>query len=349
MLVILNAGESDAGDLAGALAKAKFDAWKGKPHVAFSAVSAPIEQEIAAMSPEDQAEFLKGLGLPDRALDRLLRAAYDLLGLMSFLTAGEDECRAWSIPKGTTPRRPRPRSTPTSRSTSSGPRSSRSTTLMEAGSFANCKTHGTLRLEGRTTSSRTATSSTSASAPTLKGPVDMKKPVFLAAAAVALACAVATAQKVPVAVPVPRNDKAIARIPPPAKLHIKSLTIVSPVCGKPVDFKIEVSNLSSGPFAGFGDHRRPTTGAVFTLSRYDHEQGSDAPARARSRAGGRCRYPSRFRPSWPRARVRRASRPRCSSCSPTPPPRTFPEWDGVKPRVCLKQSCAFEITGPFTR
>ena len=101
MLVILNAGEGDAADLAGALAKAKLDAWKGKPHVAFSAVSAPIEQEIAAMAPEDQAEFLKGLGLPDRALDRLLRAAYDLLGLMSFLTAGEDECRAWSIPKGT--------------------------------------------------------------------------------------------------------------------------------------------------------------------------------------------------------------------------------------------------------
>jgi len=149
MLVILNAGEAEAGDLAGALARAKLDAWKGKPHVAFSAVSAPIEQEIAAMSPEDQVEFLKGLGLPDRALDRLLRAAYDLLGLMSFLTAGEDECRAWSIPKGTHAAKAaaaihtdfekhfiRAEVVPFD-------------TLMEAGSFANCKTHGTLRLEGR--------------------------------------------------------------------------------------------------------------------------------------------------------------------------------------------------------
>jgi hypothetical protein len=149
MLVILNAGEGDSADLAGALAKAKLDAWKGKPHVAFSAVSAPIEQEIAAMAPEDQAEFLKGLGLPDRALDRLLRAAYDLLGLMSFLTAGEDECRAWSIPKGTHAAKAaaaihtdfekhfiRAEVVPFD-------------TLMEAGSFANCKTHGTLRLEGR--------------------------------------------------------------------------------------------------------------------------------------------------------------------------------------------------------
>jgi GTP-binding protein YchF len=149
MLVVLNAGESESGDLAGALAAAKLDAWKGKPHVAFSAVSAPIEQEIAAMSPEDQVEFLKGLGLPDRALDRLLRAAYDLLGLMSFLTAGEDECRAWSIPKGTHAAKAaaaihtdfekhfiRAEVVPFD-------------TLMEAGSFANCKTHGTLRLEGR--------------------------------------------------------------------------------------------------------------------------------------------------------------------------------------------------------
>jgi ribosome-binding ATPase len=149
MLVILNAGESDAADLAGAVARAKLDRWKGQPHVAFSAVSAPIEQEIAAMSPEDQAEFLKGLGLPDRALDRLLHAAYRLLGLMSFLTVGEDECRAWSIPKGTHAVKAaaaihtdfekhfiRAEVVPFQ-------------TLVETGSLAACRTHGTLRLEGR--------------------------------------------------------------------------------------------------------------------------------------------------------------------------------------------------------
>ena len=149
MLVILNAGETDAADLPGALARAKFDAWKGKPHVAFSAVSATIEQEIAAMSPEDQAEFLKGLGLPDRALDRLLRAAYDLLGLMSFLTAGEDECRAWSIPKGTHAVK-----AAAAIHTDFEKHFIRAevvpfTTLVEAGSLAACKTHGTLRLEGQ--------------------------------------------------------------------------------------------------------------------------------------------------------------------------------------------------------
>lgn len=149
MLVILNASEDEASNLAGALQRAKLDKWKGQPKVAFSGVSAPIEQEIAAMSPEDQTEFLKGLGLPDRALDRLLRAAYDLLGLMSFLTAGEDECRAWSIPKGTNAVKAaaaihtdfekhfiRAEVVPFQ-------------TLVEAGSLAHCKTRGTLRLEGR--------------------------------------------------------------------------------------------------------------------------------------------------------------------------------------------------------
>ena len=149
MLVVLNAGEDDASDLAGALQRAKLDKWKGQPKVAFSEVSATIEQEIAAMSPGDQAEFLKGLGLPDRALDRLLRAAYDLLGLVSFLTVGEDECRAWSIPKGTHALQAagaihtdfekhfiRAEVVPWQ-------------TLVETGSLAACRTHGTLRLEGR--------------------------------------------------------------------------------------------------------------------------------------------------------------------------------------------------------
>lgn len=149
MLVVLNVGEEDAADLSGALERAGLDRWKGKPKVAFSAVSATIEQEISAMAPEDQAEFLKGLGIPDRALDRLLRAAYDLLGLISFLTAGEDECRAWSIVRGT----------PAAKAaavihTDFEKHFIRAEVvpfqvLVDTGSFAACRTHGTLRLEGR--------------------------------------------------------------------------------------------------------------------------------------------------------------------------------------------------------
>ena len=64
-------------------------------------ISAAIEQDIASMSPEEKKEFLEELGIGESGLDRLITASYRLLGLISFLTAGEDECRAWTIVKGT--------------------------------------------------------------------------------------------------------------------------------------------------------------------------------------------------------------------------------------------------------
>jgi GTP-binding protein YchF len=65
------------------------------------AVCAKIELEIAQLDADDAAAFLADLGLAERGLDRVIRASYDLLGYMSFFTVGEDECRAWSIPRGT--------------------------------------------------------------------------------------------------------------------------------------------------------------------------------------------------------------------------------------------------------
>lgn len=64
-------------------------------------VSAQIEEEIAQMDPEEKQEFLSELGLGQSGLDRLIAACYSLLGLISFLTAGADECRAWTIQNGT--------------------------------------------------------------------------------------------------------------------------------------------------------------------------------------------------------------------------------------------------------
>ena len=65
------------------------------------AVCAKIELEIAQLEPADAAAFLADLGLNESGLDRVIRASYDLLGYISFFTVGEDECRAWSIPRGT--------------------------------------------------------------------------------------------------------------------------------------------------------------------------------------------------------------------------------------------------------
>jgi len=64
-------------------------------------ISARIEEEIAQMDPAEKEEFLQELGIGQSGLDRLIRKCYHLLGLISFLTAGEDQCRAWTITKGT--------------------------------------------------------------------------------------------------------------------------------------------------------------------------------------------------------------------------------------------------------
>lgn len=64
-------------------------------------VCAKLESEIAELDAEDKLAFLEELGIAESGLDRLIKASYALLGLISFLTSGEDECRAWTITKGT--------------------------------------------------------------------------------------------------------------------------------------------------------------------------------------------------------------------------------------------------------
>ena len=64
-------------------------------------ICAKIEEEIAELDEDEKAMFLEDLGLAESGLEKLIRASYRTLGLMSFLTAGEDECRAWTIKIGT--------------------------------------------------------------------------------------------------------------------------------------------------------------------------------------------------------------------------------------------------------
>jgi ribosome-binding ATPase len=69
------------------------------------AICGAIEAEIGAMPPEEQGEFLEGLGLGEPARNTFVRAAYEMLELISFLTAGPDECRAWTIRRRTIARK----------------------------------------------------------------------------------------------------------------------------------------------------------------------------------------------------------------------------------------------------
>ena len=64
-------------------------------------ICAQIEQEIAELEDDEKAMFLEDLGLKESGLEKLIKASYSLLGLLSFLTSGEDETRAWTIKKGT--------------------------------------------------------------------------------------------------------------------------------------------------------------------------------------------------------------------------------------------------------
>jgi ribosome-binding ATPase len=91
VLLVVNADEARAAEPPEAFGVAP------RPAVRAVTVSAPIEREISMLSPEEQKEFLADLGLAEPSLDRVTRASYDLLGLISFFTVGEDEVRAWTI------------------------------------------------------------------------------------------------------------------------------------------------------------------------------------------------------------------------------------------------------------
>ena len=64
-------------------------------------ICAEIEAEVAELDDEERTMFLEELGIEESGLDKLIKASYSLLNLISFLTAGEDECRAWTIKRGT--------------------------------------------------------------------------------------------------------------------------------------------------------------------------------------------------------------------------------------------------------
>jgi GTP-binding protein YchF len=77
------------------------EAWAKAEGARTVIVSAAIESEVAQLPEADRAEFLEGLGLHDSGLDRVIRAGYDLLGLITYFTVGPKETRAWTIVKGT--------------------------------------------------------------------------------------------------------------------------------------------------------------------------------------------------------------------------------------------------------
>ena len=120
VLVLLNVGEADLArspDLVASIAGAY-----RHEHALVDALSARIEMELGELEPDEAASFMEELGISGSSLDRVIALSYRLLGLVSFLTAGPDEVRAWPIPDGS-PQSTLPLpSTPTSPRASSEPR-----------------------------------------------------------------------------------------------------------------------------------------------------------------------------------------------------------------------------------
>ena len=102
MLYVLNLGEADAAKLHDREKQYREGALAGRKRTAVTAVCGKIEAELAELPREEQQDYLASYGLHESGLERLISATYALLGLMSFLTAGEDECRAWTIPMHST-------------------------------------------------------------------------------------------------------------------------------------------------------------------------------------------------------------------------------------------------------
>jgi GTP-binding protein YchF len=151
ILYALNIGESSTlgADLEAAVSRFKLDEVAHRPNAGATAICGKVEAELAEMDDAEAADFLESYELHESGLVRLIRQSYQLLGLISFFTAGEDECRAWTVPVG-----------------SKAPQAAgaihtdlehhfiraetiRWDVLLEAGSEAAARSKGTLRLEGK--------------------------------------------------------------------------------------------------------------------------------------------------------------------------------------------------------
>ena len=102
MLLVLNLGESQAGSIEQVEEEYRKLWLSDHANVGLAAVCGSIESELAELPAEEAKEFMAGYGLHQSGLERVIQASYSLLGLMSFLTAGETEVRAWTIRKGAT-------------------------------------------------------------------------------------------------------------------------------------------------------------------------------------------------------------------------------------------------------
>jgi GTP-binding protein YchF len=153
LLLVMNLDEREVADVGADVGRAaeKTGLAPFLAHASTRAIAlcTKIELEIAQLGAEDAKAFLADLGLNESGLDRVIRTSYDLLGYISFFTVGEDECRAWSIARGT------PAQLAAGEIHSDIQRGFIRAevvaydALIGRGSMAACREHGEVRLEGK--------------------------------------------------------------------------------------------------------------------------------------------------------------------------------------------------------
>ena len=151
ILYVLNVNESTTlgDDLEKAPEKYNMVEYGSRANAGVTAICGKVEAELAEMGDEEAAEFLSSYGLKESGLVRLIRKSYELLGLISFFTVGEDECRAWTVERGS-----RAQVAAGAIHSDLEKHFIRAETihwdqLLDAGSEANARSRGTLRLEGK--------------------------------------------------------------------------------------------------------------------------------------------------------------------------------------------------------
>ena len=151
ILYVLNVSETPelGKELENAVGKYKLNEIASQPNAGATAICGKVEAELAEITEADAAEFLSSYDLKESGLVRLIRTTYALLGMISFFTVGEDECRAWTVPVHT-------RAVEAAGVIHSDlekhfirAETIRWNQLLEAASEANARAKGTLRLEGK--------------------------------------------------------------------------------------------------------------------------------------------------------------------------------------------------------
>ena len=149
MLYVLNLGDEEAPEIDRVVEKHKLEKLATKPQTAVVPFCGKIEAELAELPDAEVAEMMKAYGLNESGRDRLIQATYRLLGLISFLTCGEPECRAWTIERGMTAQKAAGAIHSDIEKNFIKAEVVRWEHLLAAGSFAVAKERGQFRLEGK--------------------------------------------------------------------------------------------------------------------------------------------------------------------------------------------------------